>query len=100
MTLVSEPIGEFRDRLGVDGHRRTLTINRVVDLDAIGRGFAAEVGYNRRRRLRQGLPPLERAGGQKEEDGETKGRATYPRGSGGRPQLSALRNAPQGKARL
>src|SRR5580704_6190588 len=41
-----------------ENHRRTLAVNRVVDLDAIGFGFAATVRGDRRRGRRQVLPSL------------------------------------------
>jgi hypothetical protein len=41
-----------------ENHRRTLAVNRVVDLDAIGFDFAATVRGDRRRGRRQGLPSL------------------------------------------
>ena len=41
-----------------EDHRRTLAVNRIMDLDAVGFGFAAAVGGDRRRGRRQGLPSL------------------------------------------
>ncbi len=54
---------------------RALAIDRVVDPDPVGVRHAAAVGCDRRRRRRQGSPPLERADGQgdqSEEGGEGK----------------------------
>src|SRR3984957_5002827 len=53
--------------------RRALAVDRIMDLNAVGFGFAAAIGGDRRRRWRQGLPPLSgetRQRGAGEEGGE------------------------------
>ena len=53
-----------------EDHRRTLAVDRVVDLDAIGFGFAATVRGDRRRGRRQGLPSLRGERRQRDESDE------------------------------
>jgi hypothetical protein len=49
-----------------ENHRRALPVDRIVDLNAVGFGFAAAVRGDRRRRWRQGFPAL---GGERRQSG-------------------------------
>jgi hypothetical protein len=79
------PIVGIREAAVQKNHGRTLAVDRIVDLDAIGFGFAAAVRGDRRRGRRQRLPPLRRIGGEFEERDEgSEGELAYESSPGKR----------------